>query len=28
VLGGSVEHLGLGANSHFEFRHLILLTAI
>jgi hypothetical protein len=28
VLGSSVENLGLGANSDFEFGHLILLTAI
>ena len=28
VLGGSVEYLSLGANSHFKFGHLILLTAI
>ncbi len=28
VLGSSVENLGLGANSHLKFRHLILLTAI
>jgi hypothetical protein len=28
VLSSTVENLGLGANSHLKFRHLILLTAI
>jgi hypothetical protein len=28
VLGSSVINLGLGSNGHFEFSHLILLTAI
>jgi hypothetical protein len=28
VLGSSVENLGLGASGHFEFGHLIQMTAI
>lgn len=28
VLGGAVEHLGLGTNSHLELGHLILRAAI